>query len=204
MSSSLTAEIIIEVMKHEGYIVTKSQIQRWHRAGLLPPPTKRGLGRGFGTINEYPSGIETIIKEICELQQQHRRLDDIAWVMWLRGGAIQPNLIRKQLRAMLEVMQAARNELELASPAGELSPETLDQLEVKRMPSGSPLKPIAKKLGPKQFKLLIAVTARFLIDGQPLPPTDVLTRGLRPRSNEIVYSRQLCHPFSLKLATCYR
>lgn len=184
MSSSLTAETILENLKSEGYIVTKAQIQRWHRAGLLPSPTKRGLGRGFGTINEYPSETDTIVKAICELQQQHRRLDDITWAMWLSGGTIQPNLIKQQLRAMLEVMQEVHNEL--ASPTGELSAETLDQLKVKRIPSGSPLKPIAKKLGHKQFQLLIADIARFFVDDQPLLPTELLEKGLRPRSNEMV------------------
>lgn len=186
MPDSLTAEHIIENLKHDGYVVTKSQIQRWHRAGLLPSPTKHGLGRGFGTTSEYPSGTDTIVKEICDLQRQHRRLDDIAWVMWLRGSIVQPNHIKLQLRAVLQVIQEIRNEFALSSPSGVLSPQILDHLKLAHLPSGSPLKPIAKKLGPQQFQLLMAEMMRFLIDDQHVIPTELLDKGLRPRSSEII------------------
>lgn len=34
--------------------VTSRTIRNWTRAGLLPPPVKKGLGKGKGTVAYYP------------------------------------------------------------------------------------------------------------------------------------------------------
>jgi len=84
----LTVDTLISELAKDGYFVTRPKIQRWHRAGLVPPPSKRGLGRGFGTVNEYPPEALNAVKRVCDLQKTYRKLEDIAWLMWIPGDDI--------------------------------------------------------------------------------------------------------------------
>ena len=42
------ASQIIEKVARSGLRISRRQLAAWHRAGLVPTPTKRGVGRGSG------------------------------------------------------------------------------------------------------------------------------------------------------------
>src|SRR5258707_5993855 len=58
-----------------GYIVSAAQLARWHRAGLLPRPRQRPLGRGRGTETVYPPGTSVQVVALCQIKAEEHRLD---------------------------------------------------------------------------------------------------------------------------------
>jgi hypothetical protein len=84
-----------------GYDVSASQLARWHRAGLLPRPRQRPLGRGKGTETIYPPGASAQVVALCQIKDEERRLDQVAFRLWWDGFAIDPELIKAQLAAAI-------------------------------------------------------------------------------------------------------
>src|SRR5438445_768462 len=69
------ADDLIALAKASGFHVTKTQLARWHRAGLLPRPVRRqGLGRGKGTISIYPAGTGTQLLALLVIRTRERGL----------------------------------------------------------------------------------------------------------------------------------
>jgi hypothetical protein len=89
-----------------GYLVTSTQLVRWHRAGLLPRPSQRSLGRGRGTMTTYPPGTAAQVVALCQIRDDERRLDRIAFRLWWEGFNVDLAVIRKQLQAVLRSIEA--------------------------------------------------------------------------------------------------
>jgi hypothetical protein len=111
--------------------VTQRQLQEWHRAGHLPRPTRRFLGRGKGSVSIYPPGTTDLMLALCQARGATAQLGEAAWrVWWERGGP--PGL---QIRLFL-----ARTALtwrhHLRALRGEAAPLLLDQPV--EDPAGSP------------------------------------------------------------------
>ena len=180
----LTVDTLISELAKDGYFVTKPKIQRWHRAGLVPPPSKRGLGRGFGTVNEYPPEALDAVKRVCDLQKTYRKLEDIAWLMWIAGDDIDPEQITKQLVSMVTSYQESL--VTLFDANNQLNPDAEKQLRTQRLPSRSPLKPIVKRLGEEDFRAFMAEVAKLLSRGPSDSNTDLLSDGLTSPSGELI------------------
>jgi hypothetical protein len=69
-----------------GLEVSEAQLARWHRAGLLPRPTVRSLGRGRGTESLYPPGSSLRLVRVAEVHRQEHRLSHAAWRLWWEDG----------------------------------------------------------------------------------------------------------------------
>jgi DNA-binding transcriptional MerR regulator len=65
--------------------VSAHQIERWHKAGLLPSPRHRGLGRGRGSVSAYPAGTVSQVRVILRLLERHRNLEKVAVLLKLHG-----------------------------------------------------------------------------------------------------------------------
>jgi DNA-binding transcriptional MerR regulator len=65
--------------------VSAHQIERWHKAGLLPSPRHRGLGRGRGSVSDYPAGTVAQVRAILRLIEPHRNLEKVAVLLKLHG-----------------------------------------------------------------------------------------------------------------------
>ena len=89
-----------------GYLVTAAQMARWHRAGLSPRPRQRALGQGRGTVSTCTAGTAAQVVAICQIKDDERRLDRIAFRLWWEGFAVQPSVIRGQLQAALLALEA--------------------------------------------------------------------------------------------------
>lgn len=88
-----------------GYLVTPTQLVRWHRAGLLPRPSQRPLGRGRGTMTTYPPGTAAQVVALCQIRDDERRLDRIAFRLWWEGFNVDLAVIREQLQAVLRSIE---------------------------------------------------------------------------------------------------
>src|SRR5258707_10332904 len=82
-----------------GYTVSPAQLARWHRAGLLPRPRQQALGRGRGTETFYPPGSALQVVAICQIKDEERRLERIAFRLWWEGFPVEMAVIREQLAA---------------------------------------------------------------------------------------------------------
>jgi hypothetical protein len=89
---------LIDSAASEGYNISRSQLSRWHRAGLLPRPKQvQTVGRpGSNTL--YPQGTVYWLLLLCHVRQSHRSLERIGWNLFLLGMPV----LKKYWRARLE------------------------------------------------------------------------------------------------------
>lgn len=88
-----------------GYAITAAQLARWHRAGLLPRPNQRSLGRGRGTETVYPAGTSVQLVALCHMREGERRLDRLAFGLWWDGFTVDPDVIKDLLKASAGSME---------------------------------------------------------------------------------------------------
>jgi hypothetical protein len=94
-----TDELIILARTH-GFRVSKHQLARWHRSGLLPlPQERRFLGRGVGSQTIYPAGTGVQLLALLEIHARERRLPYVAWLLWWEGY---DSPIRRHVRKFLD------------------------------------------------------------------------------------------------------
>ncbi len=150
----------------------------------MPSPSKRGLGRGSGTVNEYSPEALDAVKWVCDLLKTYRKLEDIAWLMWIAGDDIAPEQIAKQLVSMVRSYQEAF--VTLFDANNQLSPDANNQLRTQRLPSQSPPKPIVKRLSEEDLCVFMAEVANLLGRVPTGGNTDLLSDGLTSPSGELL------------------
>jgi hypothetical protein len=144
-----TRDQMIQRVASLGYEVSEAQLARWHRAGLLPRPQQRPLGRGRGTETNYPPGASVQVVAICQIKHEERRLGRIAFRLWWEGFAVDLEVIRNQLSSMMEPLE---NEIRNAGAGGE----------------GKLRGAIGRSLGPERIKAIIAMAGQAAsAEGEP-------------------------------------
>jgi hypothetical protein len=136
-----------------GYAITAAQLARWHRAGLLPRPSQRSLGRGRGTETVYPGGTSVQLVALCHRKEEERRLDRLAFGLWWDGFSVDPDVVKDFLKANARSMEGKLRE---AVATGQVAGTF-----------GAPLRQV---LGPQR----IAAIAARLDAGDPDTGTTVL------------------------------
>ena len=74
---------LIDRAESFGFQVSKDQIARWHRHGLIPEGTREFPGRGSRSV--YPDTAMTYVVEIAALLNHNRNLDWVGWKLWTYG-----------------------------------------------------------------------------------------------------------------------
>ena len=92
-AAELTREQVLLAAAGAGFPITGDQLARWHRAGLLPRPRQRSLGRGLGTVTIYPAGTVEQLVALCRVRQQHRSLTRAAFQLWWDGFPVDPEQV---------------------------------------------------------------------------------------------------------------
>lgn len=93
-----TREQVLLALAAAGFEVTGDQLGRWHRAGLLPRPRQRSLGRGMGTVTVYPPGTAEQAMALCRIRTHHRSLRRAAFQLWWDGFAVDPAQVKEPIR----------------------------------------------------------------------------------------------------------
>lgn len=70
--SQADAELLAELAAADVDWVTPTTLERWRLAKLLPPPERRWLGRGRGSVSAYPGGAVEIATVLAEHTRQGR------------------------------------------------------------------------------------------------------------------------------------
>jgi len=80
--------------------VSVHQLVRWHKAGLLPRPRRRSLGRGRGMESLYPRLALPQTLAIALMRQVFRNLESVRWCLWCMGFPVTES-VRQALRREL-------------------------------------------------------------------------------------------------------
>jgi len=90
--------------------VTKDQLTRWHRAGLLPRPRQVSRGRA-GSVVFYPPGTSAQLLDLLGLKTRNRKLAVIRWGLWWKGYDIADHWAREFLESFVRSNIKTRGEL---------------------------------------------------------------------------------------------
>lgn len=123
-ADEITRDAVIAYAKTHGVTVTKAQLIRWHRDGLLPRPRQVARGKKQGTVTAYPeiaASLATFLALKLAVAKKRRRrlsLDELAWHAWLAGfpltARIRPLLARRyrdQLSRARDALDTFENEV---------------------------------------------------------------------------------------------
>lgn len=101
----ITAGEMLEKLAEEGISVTRHQLVRWHKRGLLPRPRTKKLGRAKGSETRYPMLALAQAYAIGLLHRVFPRdLDAIGWGLWCLGFPVE-TLVRRVLSAELDAWE---------------------------------------------------------------------------------------------------
>ena len=91
-----------DLIARTGGTVSRPQLERWLKAGLLPQPRRRGLGRGKGTVSLYPPVAAAMLDRLLMLKGQTDDIRQWRWQLWLDGYPIDREQLRQELVATLD------------------------------------------------------------------------------------------------------
>ncbi len=90
---------LLQAVHAAGFTLSEPRLGRLHRGDLVPSPRTRSLGRGKGTVSEFPPGSTTRLLRVLDLQRREgtQRLSTLAWRLWWEDGGRLPAATRKLL-----------------------------------------------------------------------------------------------------------
>ncbi|GEM_PF-3550476 len=100
-TAPLSPEELLAAARAEGLELTREKLHRWRKAGLMPTPELRSLGRGRGRAARYQSGALAQALTIGALLTRSRDLDAARWLLFLDGFPVSMRHLRKQLAAVI-------------------------------------------------------------------------------------------------------
>jgi hypothetical protein len=163
---SETSQEVLTQARQRGYIISATQLVRWHRAGLLPRPRQHPLKGARGTCPLYPSGTDEQVVLLCSLRRNERRLAHLAWQLWLAGFPVDLRLIRVQLaQATLRLARWRQwfADFKQALHGKDASGEALDLIE--HYAAGDlhsqPLRRIRKRTGRQHFSTFLRLLTKL-------------------------------------------
>ena len=102
-----TADDVLAFARSAGWELSRPQLERRHRAGVIGRPQQVALGRGAGTVSTYPAGTKQQLVAALELQREHRSLSAVLWKMWIVGHDVSVPAIRSQLLEVADLHDRA-------------------------------------------------------------------------------------------------
>ncbi len=166
-----TAECLLAAVTQAGLSASAAQVARWHRAGLLPQPRQRSLGRGRGTQTVYPPGTARQLVALIQLHRRYRYLDDVGWRLWWHGFHVSEPFWRGSLRnaagrfAVIR-LKAGQALALLESDDDDVADKALADMEAAAVTSSAPtfVKHLRKRVGRDDFMSLLRLLI-MVVDG---------------------------------------
>lgn len=161
-----TSQEVLTQARQRGYIISATQLVRWHRAGLLPRPRQLPLKGARGTHSLYPSGTGEQLVLLCKCRTTERRFSHLAWQLWLAGYRVDLRLIRALLApTILRLSRWMRwfADFKQITQTSNASEEGLDLIE--RYAAGDlrsqPLRRIRKRIGRQHFPTFLRLMVKL-------------------------------------------
>ncbi|GHO90711.1 hypothetical protein KSF_007590 [Reticulibacter mediterranei] len=151
---------LLTLAQQQGYVLSATQLVRWHRAGLLPRPKQHPLKGTRGTCSLYPPGTGEQVLLLCSLRTRERRLAHLAWQLWLAGYRVEYGIICTQLQqATRRISRWMRWFADLKQAASQHDPMLALNL-IERYAEGplhsQPLRRIRKRIGREHFSTFLS------------------------------------------------
>ncbi len=156
MDTGETSEALIARLSSQGFPVTKTELARWHRAGLLPRPQRRSLGRGRGMVSIYPPGTADQLQALYAIHRSEKRLPYVAWRLWWEGYPIPLSSIREFLEGARTQWQQGIEEIRRLQEYPEQLSKVLGRTAVMRFPQKT-LARVRKRVGRENFPTFLKV-----------------------------------------------
>jgi hypothetical protein len=108
--ATYTAEDLVRITGSEGFGASARLIDDWVAKGLLDRPTKRGLGRGRGTVATWPENQLRLLRVLLQKRREVMRVTTLCnipvllWLLW--GDPYAP--LRQVRRALMTWCSAYR------------------------------------------------------------------------------------------------
>lgn len=106
-----TREELLAAATKSGHRISASQLGRLHRAGLVPAPNVRALGRGRGTESRYPPGSAARLVRVMDVHAGEHRIAYVAWRLWWEEGGAIPESARRFLAQLARSFDHERERL---------------------------------------------------------------------------------------------
>jgi hypothetical protein len=89
---------LIDACAEAGVTVSRYQLERWRRAGLIDRPVRHGLGRGQGSTSRYPDGtVEQVVALVEAWAGQGVALHAITLRLFAQSAAVPEEPLRAAL-----------------------------------------------------------------------------------------------------------
>jgi len=93
---------LIALAAREGCMISPRQLERWHKADLIPrPEVAPPCVFGEGNRSTYPDGAGPRVLAVCRLMKLQRNLDAIRFWLWLEEYPIALPLLKKTIRRLV-------------------------------------------------------------------------------------------------------
>lgn len=163
-------EELLAAAASAGLEVSDAQLARWHRAGLLPRPQVRSLGRGKGTESLYPPGSSERLVRVAQVHVEEHRLSNAAWRLWWEDGGPLTKSARQFLSQVATGLDKEREyvvDLVERDAAGdptavEEMDKLLNSMERGRLPQ--PLGQARRRSGTSQFPTVGRIILEIIAD----------------------------------------
>lgn len=154
MTDQLTADEVIAQARERGYEITKTQLARWHREGLIPAPARQFPGQGKGSKSIYPEYASDSAVEIVHLLRSTRSFETIGWRLWTYGHEVderhwKPRMLRIGV-SLDEAVAWLKTELDRDRPDTDEENQRYRNLDLTNAPVV--LRHVRKAVGDEQFE----------------------------------------------------
>lgn len=102
------AELIAAAERAGDGGVTRRQVERWHKAQLLPRRRQHHIPGRRGSVGVYPPGTVAHFLALCRLRREKRRLDELRFWLWWEGHDVPDHAARATLARLLPSAQRGR------------------------------------------------------------------------------------------------
>ncbi len=146
----------IELIKELGkskIIANERLLISWRAWGAIPH-RKRGLGRGKGSVTEYPAAVTQQIQRLLELLDEKRSLDFAIYQLWREGYPVNLRKVIKRDLRKIKDLQDALSKNAWYDGDGEQG-GTNKKYGQKRLPRGGLLDRVRRTLGKEDFVFLV-------------------------------------------------
>ncbi len=176
-----TAEELIALAKARGFRVSKTQLARWHRAGLLPSPRQEGLGRGRGTQSVYAPGTGKQLVALLEIRADERRLVFVAWKLWWAGYDTPTKVVRALLSQVADRWERFLRTVVTKEGPSKRGLDFLERVETARL-TDKTLRQWRRRVGKRRFStfvlLMLQLVSATFKDWRDQDDPKIFSRGL--------------------------
>ena len=97
----ITVGELLAQVQGDGAAITERQLERWHKAGLLPRRRQIHVAGLRGSVGVYDGTVVSRVLRLTELHLTHRSLTGLQFSLWWEGFDVPDVQIRRTLMRLV-------------------------------------------------------------------------------------------------------